>query len=44
MRSRSVLRSMLAAGMIAYVLLRRTVTVPLDLLARAAQDVENERY
>jgi two-component system sensor histidine kinase/response regulator len=35
---------LLAAGVVAYALLRRTVTVPLDLLARAAKDVEDERY
>ena len=35
---------LLAAGVMAYVLLRRTVTAPLDLLARAAKDAENERY
>jgi two-component system sensor histidine kinase/response regulator len=35
---------LLAAGVVAYVLLRRTVTVPLNLLARAAKDVEDERY
>jgi two-component system sensor histidine kinase/response regulator len=29
---------------VAYVLLRRTVTVPLNLMARAAKDVEHERY
>jgi two-component system sensor histidine kinase/response regulator len=35
---------LLAAGVVAYVLLRRTVTAPLNLLARAARDVEDERY
>jgi two-component system sensor histidine kinase/response regulator len=35
---------LLAAGVAAYVLLRRTVTVPLNRLARAAKDVEDERY
>jgi two-component system sensor histidine kinase/response regulator len=35
---------LLAAAVVAYVLLRRTVTVPLNLLARAAKDVEDERY
>jgi two-component system sensor histidine kinase/response regulator len=35
---------LLAAGVVAYLLLRRTVTVPLNLMARAAKDVEDERY
>jgi PAS domain S-box-containing protein len=35
---------LLAAGVLAYGLLRRTVTTPLEKLARAAKDVEAERY
>src|SRR5215471_12030510 len=35
---------LLVAALVAYALLRRTVTVPLNLLARAARDVEDERY
>jgi two-component system sensor histidine kinase/response regulator len=33
-----------AAGVLAYAMLRRTVTVPLERLVRAAKDAEAERY
>jgi two-component system sensor histidine kinase/response regulator len=35
---------LLGAGVLAYALLRRTVTAPLDQLVRAAKDVEAEQY
>jgi PAS domain S-box-containing protein len=35
---------LLATGVLAYFILRRMLTVPLDVLIRAAVDVEDERY
>jgi two-component system sensor histidine kinase/response regulator len=35
---------LLASGVVAYVVLRRTVTTPLEQLVRAAKDVEAEQY